>query len=398
MRPAPYIFLNKFNERKHMTQELQLPTLYGVSKKGKVKQWSIKAVENEDNTATLIVSSGYVDGKIRESPKLIKKGKNIGKANETTPFEQAASEAQSQWTSKRDENYEPEQMDPANYIPRLMLPQLAKGPKKGKIVFPAYIQPKLNGICDLAEPPMVPPKFSPSPNLIQHHSRGGQLFDTLAHLDPWIKQLNPPAPVHGELYKHGWSLQKIGSYVKKIKPDQHLLEFWLYDLAVIGPKFSERIMWLQQEIEKLGPDSPIKFVPTYVVKSYEEAKMWHDKWVQEGFEGAMLKNVEGVYMFQYNSDDLEKVKEFQDSEFEIIGGKEGSGTDEGCVIYRCITKEGKEFDARPRGSVEDRQQMLINLPNDIGKMLTVRYPELSDDGVPLQPVGIPEAEAVRDYE
>jgi len=43
--------------------------------------------------------------------------------------------------------------------------------------------------------------------------------------------------------------------------------------------------------------------------------------------------------------------------------------------------------------------MFINLPNDIGKMLTVRYAELSDDGIPLQPVGVPaEAEAVRDYE
>jgi hypothetical protein len=31
-------------------------------------------------------------------------------------------------------------------------------------------------------------------------------------------------------------------------------------------------------------------------------------------------------------------------------------------------------------------------------MLTVRFAEFSDEGVPLQPVGVPEAEAVRDYE
>jgi len=43
--------------------------------------------------------------------------------------------------------------------------------------------------------------------------------------------------------------------------------------------------------------------------------------------------------------------------------------------------------------------MFQNLENDIGKMLTVRYAELSDKGIPLQPVGIPaEAEAIRDYE
>ena len=376
-----------------------LPILYGVSRTGKVKQWQASAQSNDDGTATIIINSGYVGGKIRDIPKVIKKGKNIGKTNETTPFEQAVSEIESQWTSKRDENYEPEQMDPNNYIPRLMLPQLAKGVGKGKIVYPAYIQPKLNGVCDLAEPPMVPPKYSPSPDLIQHHSRGGHLFDTLTHLDPWIKKLNPPAPVHGELYFHGWSLQKIGSYTKKVKPDQHLLEYWLYDLAWVGPKFRERITWLEEEIAKLGSDSPIKFTPTSVVNNYYEAKRYHDMCVQNGFEGAMLKNTDGIYKFQYNSDDLEKVKAFQDSEFEIIGGKEGVGADEGCIIYRCITESGLEFDARPRGTQEDRRQMLIDLPNVIGKKLTVRYAELSDDGIPLQPVGIPaEAEAVRDYE
>lgn len=378
-------------------QQQELQTLWGVSRTGKVKQWGVRVVEHEDKTASIIVSSGYVDGKIREIPKLIKKGKNIGKLNETTPFEQALSEAQSKWSSKRDENYEPFQMDPATYVPRLMLPQLAKKPKQGKIVFPAWIQPKLNGVCNLAEPPNVPPAYSKG-DAILHHSRGGHLFETLAHLDSWIRELNPPAPVHGELYVHGWSLQKIGSYTKKIKSDQHLLEYWLYDIAWVGPTFDERITWLQEHITKLGANSPIKFTPTILVNNYAEAKKYHDNFVSNGFEGGMLKNKNGIYMFQYNSNDVEKVKEFLDEEFEIIGGKEGTGTDAGCVIYRCKTKEGKEFDARPRGTVEDRQAMLINLPNDIGKMLTVRFAEWSDDGVPLQPVGIPEAEAVRDYE
>lgn len=375
-----------------------LPILFGVSRVGKVKQWQAAVQENDNGTATIIIKSGYVGQKITERPKIIRKGKNIGKSNETTPFEQAMSQIESSWNGKRDENYEPVQMDPDNYIPRLMLPQLAKGNRKGKIVFPAYIQPKLNGVCNLAEPPDVPPYFSPAPDLIQHHTRGGHLFTTLAHLDKWIHKLDAPSPVHGELYVHGWSLQKIGSYTKKIKPDQHLLEYWLYDMAYIGPDYEYRISWLFDHIESLGEDSPIKFTPTQIVASYDEAKIFHDNCVQKGFEGAMLKNKSGIYMFQYNSNDLEKVKEFEDDEFEIIGGKEGTGTDEGCVVYKCITESGFKFDVRPRGTVEDRRQMLINLPNDMGKKLTVRFAEYSDDGVPLQPVGIPEGEVIRDYE
>jgi len=156
--------------------------------------------------------------------------------------------------------------------------------------------------------------------------------------------------------------------------------------------------WLRDNVTKLGPDSPIKFTPTVIVVNYAEAKAYHDTCVQNGFEGGMLKNADGIYMFQYNSDDIEKVKEFEDAEFEIIGGKEGTGTDTGCIIYRCITESGREFDARPRGTVEDRQQMFIDLPNVIGKKLIVRFAEYSEDGIPLQPVGIPEAEAIRDYE
>ena len=379
-------------------QEQEIGTLYGVARTGKVKQWSSKVIEHNDLTATIIVNSGYVGGKIREIPKLIKKGKNLGRSNETTPFQQAVSEAQSKWNSKRDENYEPVQMDPNNYTPRLMLPMLAKKPRKGKIIFPARMQPKLNGVCNLAEPPMVPPYFSPNYDIIQHHSRGGHLFNTLNHFNEWIKSLNAPAPLHGELYKHGWSLQKIRSYTQKIKPDQENLEYWVYDIAWIGPTYDERLEWMQEHISILGSDSPIKLTPTVSVNSYEEAKTQHDKWVEMGFEGGMLKNKNGIYMFQYNSNDIEKVKDFEDEEFEIVGGKEGTGTDTGCIIYRCKTDEGKEFDARPRGTVEDRQQMFRDLPNDIGKKLTVRFAEWSDDMIPQQPVGIPEAEAVRDYE
>ena len=173
------IFFTNF-KGDHM--ETVLPILYGMSKKGKVKQWQAKAVEHDNGTASIIIESGYVGGKIREIPKVIRRGKNIGKANETTPYTQAVSEIQSQWEGKRDKNYEPHMLDPDNYIPRLMLPMLAKKPKKGKIKFPAYINPKLNGVCNLSEPPMVPPYFT-SADIIKHHSRGGNLFNTLAHLD-----------------------------------------------------------------------------------------------------------------------------------------------------------------------------------------------------------------------
>lgn len=360
-----------------------LETLYGLSRIGKIKQWTAWVEQNDDDTAMLNIETGYVGGKIRLIPKLIKKGKNIGKKNETTPFQQALSEAQSSWNKKRNKNYEPELIDPNNYIPRVMLPMLAKDPDAGKIVYPCYIQPKLNGICDLTE----------DISTILHHSRGGKNFEAVGHLDQFILDLNAPAPLHGELYKHGWSLQKISSYSKKIKPDSHLLEYWIYDIAWLNMPFEDRITWLMKNIPA-NENCPVKYTPTHIVNNKEEAKQLHDYFVQMGFEGAVLKNKNGMYIYEFRSKDIEKMKDFIDAEFEIIGGKEGVGIDTGCIIYRCKTKDGLEFDVRPKGTVEERQELFKDLPNVIGEMLTVRFPELTDSGIPSQPIGI----VVRDYE
>jgi len=360
-----------------------LPTLYGLSKKGKVKQWGTWVEDNEDGTAMLNVESGLVGGKIRFIPKVIKKGKNIGKSNETTPFTQAVSEAKSAWNKKRNKNYEPKIMDPNNYIPRIMLPMLAKDPGAGKIVYPCYIQPKLNGVCDLTE----------DESIILHHTRGGHLFKCVGHLDPFIKNMRIPAPLHGELYKHGWSLQKIGSYTKKLKPDSHLLEYWIYDIAWLNMSFKDRLDWIINNIST-DPLCPVKLTPTYLVHNKEEAKQYHDYFVQQGFEGGVLKNIDGNYIFEFRSEDIEKVKDFIDAEFEIVGGKEGVGIDSGCIIYKCKIESGLEFDVRPKGTVEERQELFKDLPNVIGEMLTVRFPEYTESGKPSQPIGI----VVRDYE
>ena len=40
---------------------------------------------------------------------------------------------------------------------------------------------------------------------------------------------------------------------------------------------------------------------------------------------------------------LLEVKRFQDSEYKIIGGKDGEGREAGLIIFNCITKDGIEF-------------------------------------------------------
>jgi DNA ligase-1 len=66
--------------------------LYGVSSTGKTKTWMYEVINSGNNTATLKITHGYLDGKMQEDVKIYSEGKNIGRANETTPFEQALKE------------------------------------------------------------------------------------------------------------------------------------------------------------------------------------------------------------------------------------------------------------------------------------------------------------------
>ena len=73
---------------------MSLPTLYQRDSKGKERQWSVHT-----EGAEVVVQYGLVGGKIAEK-RTTSKAKNVGKANETTPEQQALLEAKSKWTKQ----------------------------------------------------------------------------------------------------------------------------------------------------------------------------------------------------------------------------------------------------------------------------------------------------------
>ena len=113
-----------------------------------------------------------------------------------------------------------------------------------------------------------------------------------------------------------------------------------------------------------------------------------------GYEGVIIRNKKGLYRLATRSEDLQKFKEFEDAEFSIVGFTEGEGNEKGAVIWICETEEKKKFRVRPKGTVDDRKELFKKGQTYVGKMLTVKYQELTDEGIPRFPVGL----AIRDYE
>ena len=103
-------------------------TLYGLSSSGKIKQWDIRVESDSNDVPVIIISNGYIDGKKKDSVKKVSSGKNVGRANETTPFEQACSEAQSKWQKQIDKGY----CEDKDRVDVPVLPMLAQKYKERK--------------------------------------------------------------------------------------------------------------------------------------------------------------------------------------------------------------------------------------------------------------------------
>ena len=114
-----------------------------------------------------------------------------------------------------------------------------------------------------------------------------------------------------------------------------------------------------------------------------DIKPTHDKFASEGFEGLMIRR-EGAYLQGQRPESLYKFKEFEESEFSVIGveiDKDGGGT------LQC---DG--FNVRMRGADSERKHIAENPHEYIGKLVTVRYFAMTEFNKPQFPVGV----AIRD--
>jgi DNA ligase-1 len=373
------------------------PQLYAKASTGKIKTWQIGVTLNDDNTATIWTLHGYVDGKLQLKPKPIKIGKNIGKKNETTPYDQAVSEAFSSHKKKIDKKYITE-IPTSDNEPDIYLPMLAKKLQESYVKFPVMCQPKLNGVRCLSK------KFDEL--TINYTSRKFKSYnETLGHLTADLLEMMRVNEIFdGEIYYYGFTFQQIIRRVKKLREDSNMLQYWVYDVADETMEASVRNSLYQARIPDDHPR--IIKVPTSIALTMDDIQMLHNQNVGLGFEGTIIRNMDGKYKFDFRSADLLKKKDFKDKEFKIVGGKAevvaeyneetGETTEQHAVVFECQMDDdsGNTFEVRPRGSVELRVKWLNELENIKGKDLTVRYQERSEDNVPIFPVGI----VIRDYE
>jgi len=258
---------------------------------------------------------------------------------------------------------------------------------------PVYIQPKLDGVRCL---------FTKDGAF----SRTGKQFMNVAHIElqliPFFDK-HPHTVLDGELYNHELKndFEKIISLVRKQKPTEDdrweadkLVQFHVYDYfdGVIYDSYKTRM-------HQLGAsniyDRHIKYVQAYKVNNYDESRIYHKDFLNQGYEGSIIR-LDGLYKHG-RSYDLMKFKDFSDTEATIVGYEEGKGKRQGTIgKFLMQDDEGVEFGCPPgKGyTYKDLANMLLNIHGYIGQRATFTYFERTKAGSYRHPL----FKGLRNYE
>jgi len=316
----------------------------------------------------------------------VAEGKNVGRKNETTPEEQAAKEAQAKFEKQLRLKYvmSVEEAE-SNLNLKPMRAYVWDKKRAAKVKWPVDVQPKFNGVRCMA--------YNLPNGTVRLMSRGGKDY-SMPHVQA---ELIGRIPEHwcldGELYAHGVSLQTIRSYIETPQPKTLMVMLYCYDVCALPPlgKADLEAPWSKrkQALEYFFQQNPqlqyVELSPCNEAHSEPDVRTLHDLWVSKGFEGAMVRTAKGKYRMAAKSVDLLKYKTFQDAEFKVVGWDVGK---DGVIKYTCEQEEGKLFEVRPKGDEEERKALLMTADEDVGKLLTVRFQERSDDNIPIFPVGV----------
>lgn len=365
---------------------MKLPTLYKKTSTGAIQQWAIAT-----NGNLIVVAFGQVGGKLQNTTDTILKGKNIGRSNETTPEQQAQAEARSQWEGKVKKGYV-QSIDDATsgkvdetVITGGINPMLAHTyAKQGhKITFPAHAQPKLDGhrcVAIVAD------------GKVTLWSRSRKPILGVPHIINELEQLDLPdgTILDGELYNHEYKdrFEELTSYIKRSEPKEghEVVQYHVYDIVTEGG-FNER--WSDPTFRKpiAEKDGFVRLVGTRVVADEEQVTEFFTRCLAEGYEGIMLRNSSSPYVNK-RSYDLQKVKEFDDSEYKIVDVVPGRGKLTEMGMFICETEDGSRFECKMTGELEGLKKYLANKDDYIGKMLTVQHQGVSAYGIPRFGVGL----------
>lgn len=197
----------------------------------------------------------------------------------------------------------------------------------------------------------------------------------------WFIEGLPEFPLDGELFGGRGRFQHTVSVARRMDRGEgwRSLSFVIFDAPALEHGFEDRIRQLEDHFSK-RPWPQARVLEHRVCKGVDDLYAELKRIEGLGGEGVMLRKPGSRYVAG-RSDTLLKVKSFLDSEARVIGHQAGTGKHKGRLGALLVElPNGTRFKVGTGMSDAERKQ-----PPAIGEIITVRYQELTDAGVPRFP-------------
>jgi len=240
---------------------------------------------------------------------------------------------------------------------------------KAKIQFPCHAQPKIDGIRCIVKV---------QDGIAKLYSRTGKAINSLPKFCDYFIGTGI---LDGELHLKSGTFEELCSIVNRNTEhiDSNKVVYTVFD----------RSLSQTADIKACAYNKNVYLITCVPVFAEEDVLILHKIFVEEGHEGTMIRNFDKPYEHK-RSFNLQKLKDFYEDEYEIVDVIEGKGKLTGC-LGAVVCKGGFKVKlALPELTLKEYWER----GGLIGKLLTVKYQNLTKQGKPRFPIG----KIVRDYE
>lgn len=376
-----------FNKNKMLKNVI----LYLKDEKERVRFWNIYLTkDNKEEIYYIHTSYGYLDGKITNPLP-----RKISGLNAFNALKKAITKVNSLIKKKKLLGFQEK-------IEKSVLRGSIFGPMgahklddfEHKLVYPVMVQHKLDGFRCIAH-------FDEY-GKVTLYSKSMKSFAHLNHIKEELEYTFKLKNVYldGELYSHGLKLNVISSLVMKKRKlttleieDSKKIVYMVFDYVLENTIFEKRFQLLKSLFKNMKlQNNYIQLVDCEIAKNKEEVYKLNDKYLMDGYEGVIVRNKSGLYVYKKKSYDVLRTKEFKNGIFTIINGKAGTGSYSNTIIWKLQCNKDnsskKSFSAIQMGSEKVRKSIYNafqkNKNNFIGKKVKVKYLAVDDYGCVLR--------------
>lgn len=262
--------------------------------------------------------------------------------------------------------------------------QLAREFSVDHMSYPAYVSAKLDGMRCLLFVTYAGVKLL---------TRTGKAIECLPHIEQAFEKC-PIGVYDGELLHENGVFADTISVCRRAAPseDSILIKYHVFDYIPL-PEWDSPVTPAKLRFQRLTEindrytgtciGKPAWYVvPHTLVKNSLELSHFHDNMIASGWEGTMIQ-FDKPYA-KKRTYDLMKLKEFTSTEATVIDFKYGTGKYKGMLgsLVCQDTKTGVVFDC---GSGFSDLERKLNPDYWLGRVIEVKYQELTEDGKPRFP-------------